>query len=486
MKKTAIYLRRSKFDDKSLSIEAQLAECKAKLREGEECEVYCDNGISGKDTDHRPEFMRMVEDVHRGLISTVIVKKYDRFARNTQNFLEVVNDFEKHGANLISLQEDFDTTNPTGRTMRTVVAAFAEFERETIAGRIRDNYAFKAHETGFWQGGKANFGYTAKRCVIDGRKGMVLFPDGEAADLERAFEMYAEKDTSYRTVYDELGTVSELQQILRNPIYVRGDSEVYKYLAAKGIEMIDDISAYDGKHGVFLHGKRSGTPFAKVGYHEGIVDSETWLTVQDKLDAHAQVPQNRTAVSSWLIGLCKCSHCGCAITWHKTTNKQRKRYVYLVDSGSTNPQRCKKYTLTIRPTELESKVFEEMQKRVKQLEIIKKKSKKPNTETEKFKAEIFRIDEEINGLIDKLPKANDVLVEHINKRVTELTERKGELNRTLLARERKYNEVDTTPLAEPLARWEGLSMQEKHDVAAAMIEVIYVSDETGIEIKFSI
>lgn len=486
MKKTAIYLRRSKFDDKSLSIEAQLAECKAKLKEGEEYELYCDNGISGKDTEHRPEFMRMVDDVHRGLISTVIVKKYDRFARNTQNFLEVVNDFEKHGANLISLQEDFDTTNPTGRTMRTVVAAFAEFERETIGGRIRDNYAFKAHETGFWQGGKANFGYTAKRCVIDGRKGMVLFPGGEAADLERAFEMYAEKGTSYRTVYDELGTVSELQQILRNPLYVRADSEVYKYLAAKGVEMIDDISAYDGKHGVFLHGKRSGTPFAKVGYHEGIVNSETWLAVQDKLDAHAQVPQNRTAVSSWLIGLCKCFHCGCAITWHKTTNRQGKRYVYLVDSGSANPQRCKKYTLTMRPTELESKVFEEMQRRVKRLEIAKKKRKRPNAEIEKTKAEIIRIDDEISKLMDKLADADKTLFEYIQERISTLHSRKAACQQTLFARERKYNEVDTAPLSEPLARWEELSIQEKHDVAAAMIEVIYVSDETGIEIKFSI
>ena len=90
MNKTAIYLRRPKFDDKSLSIEAQLAECKAKLKEGDECELYCDNGISGKDTEHRPEFMRMVEDVHKGLISTVIVKKYDRFARNLQDFTQLL------------------------------------------------------------------------------------------------------------------------------------------------------------------------------------------------------------------------------------------------------------------------------------------------------------------------------------------------------------------------------------------------------------
>ncbi|MCM1277038.1 MAG: recombinase family protein, partial [Lachnospiraceae bacterium] len=430
--KTAIYLRRSKYDDKSLSIEAQLAECKAKLKEGEEYEVYCDNGISGKSAENRPEFMRMVEDVRRGLISTVIIKKYDRFARNTKEFLSYVADFEAHGVAVISIQENFETLTPAGNTMRTVFAAFAEFERETIAGRIRDNYAYKARETGFWQGGRANIGYTAKKCAVDGRTGSVLFPSGEAEIVCRAFEIYAEKGTTYRMIYDEVDNVHELQQILSNPLYVRADTEVYKYLAAKGVEMIDDISAFDGQHGVFLHGKRSETSFAKVGYHEGIVDSETWLAVQDKLDGHAKVPQNRTAVNSWLVGLVKCAHCDYAITWHKQKNNYGKIYVYLIDSGFGNPQKCVRYTLKMRPAELENKVFEEMQKRVKQLEIAKKKRTKPNTALEKAKAEIARIDEEISGLIDKLSKANDILVEHINKRVTELTDRRNALNRELL------------------------------------------------------
>ncbi|MCM1166286.1 MAG: recombinase family protein [Lachnospiraceae bacterium] len=494
MKKAAIYLRRSKFDDKSLSIEGQLAECRAKLKEGEEYEVYCDNGISGKDTEHRPEFMRMVEDVHNGVISTVIVKKYDRFARNLQDFTRVVNDFEAHGANLISIQEDFDTSTPAGRTMRSMMAVFAEFERETIAGRIKDNYAYKAHETGFFQGGKGYFGFSAERRVVDGRSGMVLFPNGNAVDVKRAFEIYAEKDTSYRTAYNEIdalrenkkSSISDLRNMLRNPLYVKADSEVYKYLAGKGVKMYDDISAYDGNHGVFLHGKRSETPFAKVGYHEGIVDSALWLAVQDKLDGHNKVRQNHEAVNSWLVGLTKCAYCGYCIIWHENTIKSGKSYLYLVDGGWTKPNRCVKRTLTMRPAELEDEVFAEMQKRVKQLEIAKKKRTKPNTAAEKAKAEIVRIDEEINGLIDKLPKANDILVEQINKRVTELTKRKGELSRELLARERKEHDVDTAPLLEPLNRWNELSMQEKHDVAATMIEVIYVSDENGVDIRFSI
>ncbi len=277
-----------------------------------------------------------------------------------------------------------------------------------------------------------------------------------------------------------------MKDTFRNPLYVRAASEVYKYLVAKGVKMCDDIEAYDGKHGVFLHGRRTKNPYAKLGYHEGIVDSELWLTVQDKLDAHNKVKQNRTAVNSWLVGLTKCAHCGYCIIWHEQTIKSGKRYLYLVDGGWTKPIRCKKRALKIRPAELESKVFEEMQKRIKQLEIAKQKRKKPNADIEKTKAEIIRIDEEISKLMDKLANADETLFEYIQERISALHSRKADCQQTLFARERKYNEVDTAPLSEPLARWEELSIQERHDVAAAMIEVIYISDETGIDIRFSI
>ena len=41
------------------------------------------------------------------------------------------------------------------------------------------------------------------------------------------------------------------------------------------------------------------------------------------------------------------------------------------------------------------------------------------------------------------------------------------------------------PLAEPLGHWEDLTVDEKHEVAVTMIDAIYVSDETGVDIKFS-
>ena len=59
-KTTAIYVRRSASDadkgNNSLSIAAQREECIRFLGEGAHFRIYCDDGKSGKDIEHRPAF----------------------------------------------------------------------------------------------------------------------------------------------------------------------------------------------------------------------------------------------------------------------------------------------------------------------------------------------------------------------------------------------------------------------------------------------
>ena len=155
---TAIYVRRSVSDkdkgNNSLSIEAQKEDCIRYLGEGAVYRIYCEDGKSGKDIAHRPEFMRMMEDAKDGLIDRIVVKKYDRFSRNMREYLNVTDQLDKYGVGVISLSEPFNTGTKEGRMMRNNLLNFAEFERETIAARVKDAYDTKAVETGFYQGGK--------------------------------------------------------------------------------------------------------------------------------------------------------------------------------------------------------------------------------------------------------------------------------------------------------------------------------------------
>ena len=197
---TAIYVRRSVSDadkgNNSLSIAAQKEECIKYLEEGVDYKVYCDDGKSGKDIEHRPAFQQMMTDARDGLIDKIIVKKYDRFSRNMREYLNITDVLDKLGVSVISLSEPFNTETKEGRMMRNNLLNFAEFERETIAARVADAYNTKARETGFYQGGKMYYGYVSSRQTINGKEGSVLVPSPQAYSITKAYELSQEPNTS--------------------------------------------------------------------------------------------------------------------------------------------------------------------------------------------------------------------------------------------------------------------------------------------------
>ncbi len=89
-------------------------------------------------------------------------------------------------------------------------------------------------------------------------------------------------------------------------------------------------------------------------------------------------------------------------------------------------------------------------------------------------------------LMEKLADADSVLFDYIQKRGSELHKQKSGLDKKLQTMSRKHKAIAVDPLEEPMKQWDKLSIQEKHDLAAAMIEVVNISDETGIEVKFCI
>ena len=97
-------------------------------------ELYIDR-MSGKNTD-RPELKKMMEFVRWG--DTVIVESSSRFARNTKDLLELVEQLSAKGVELISQKESINTTTPAGKFMLTIFAAVAELERDYLLQRQRE------------------------------------------------------------------------------------------------------------------------------------------------------------------------------------------------------------------------------------------------------------------------------------------------------------------------------------------------------------
>jgi DNA invertase Pin-like site-specific DNA recombinase len=112
-------------------------------------QVFIDR-MSGKNTD-RPELKRMMTFVRQG--DMVIVESISRFARNTRDLLELVEQLTAKGVEFVSKKEAIDTTTPSGKFMLTIFGAVAELEREYILQRQREGIAI-AKTQGVYKGRK--------------------------------------------------------------------------------------------------------------------------------------------------------------------------------------------------------------------------------------------------------------------------------------------------------------------------------------------
>lgn len=106
--------------------------------------------VSGKNTD-RPALKKMMAFVREG--DTVVVESISRFARNTRDLLDLVEQLTAKNVEFVSKKEAIDTTTPSGKFMLTIFGAVAELEREYILQRQREGIAI-ARQNGVYKGRK--------------------------------------------------------------------------------------------------------------------------------------------------------------------------------------------------------------------------------------------------------------------------------------------------------------------------------------------
>lgn len=158
--KIAIYSRKSVFVEGSVSIETQIAMCKDYINrkyDKPNFEVFEDEGFSGGNT-NRPAFQKMLRMAELKQLDAVVCYKVDRIARNTLDFLNILEMFKKNDVELISISEGFDPNTQMGKVMLTLLASFAEMERANTQQRVKDNMLAIAKK-GRWTGGSAPTGY---------------------------------------------------------------------------------------------------------------------------------------------------------------------------------------------------------------------------------------------------------------------------------------------------------------------------------------
>jgi DNA invertase Pin-like site-specific DNA recombinase len=145
------------------------------------CERIFAEKVSGKSTDGRREFQRLMKALNPG--DTVVVTKLDRLARSSRDLLNILGQLEEGACGFVSLGETWcDTTSDVGKLVITIMSGIAEFERKLILSRTEAGIA-KAKANG------KKFGRPSRLDVGEKRKIAERYAAGEtmaqlAADYE--------------------------------------------------------------------------------------------------------------------------------------------------------------------------------------------------------------------------------------------------------------------------------------------------------------
>jgi putative DNA-invertase from lambdoid prophage Rac len=117
-----------------------------------------ERGVSGSiEFEKRPEGLKLFERLETG--DVLIFSKLDRAFRNTRNALNTLHELKLRGVSVHFIDLGGDVTNDgIGSVIFTILSAFATFERERIATRIREVKQVQKAD-GKFLGGFTRFGY---------------------------------------------------------------------------------------------------------------------------------------------------------------------------------------------------------------------------------------------------------------------------------------------------------------------------------------
>ena len=243
-KKVAAYIRLSKEDEKngeSESITNQRELIKKYVEENKlgECKYFVDDGYSGGNFE-RPQFKKLIEEIEKGNIGTVVTKDTSRLGRD---FIEtshyMFKYFPEHNIRYIAILEKFDTANPNGvEDMIPFQTIINDWYLKDISKKIKSVRQNKMRQ-GLYMGSTIPYGY--KRCKDNNCKFEI--DEYSSQIIKRIFNMRLEGMTPTmiaRKLSDEkieppsiyygkninktyttfIWSFSTINQILQNQIYI--------------------------------------------------------------------------------------------------------------------------------------------------------------------------------------------------------------------------------------------------------------------------
>jgi DNA invertase Pin-like site-specific DNA recombinase len=207
-KAAAIYVRVSTPDQ---HVESQLYDLRelAAQRGFEVVHEYEDRGVCGKKA-RRPGLDLLMADARRKKFSVVLVAAFDRIARSTKNFLQVVDELDSLGIEFVSRREGVATGDAMGRLFVTIISAIAELERSLVVERVKSGMR-RARLEGR-QIGRSRLDVNREQVIQDRRSWLSLTQVAKKHGISRASVCRLMKDTNENSNPAVLESVGNIPQ----------------------------------------------------------------------------------------------------------------------------------------------------------------------------------------------------------------------------------------------------------------------------------
>ena len=363
MEPAALYLRLSQEDGErwgeSQSISNQriflTQYCQANGFTVAEC--YIDDGYTGTNF-NRPGFQRLLRDIERGKIKTVITKDLSRLGRDyieTGRYVECY--FPEKGIRYIAVNDGVDTgkEESAGNDMSAFKAVFNDFYARDVSRKVRSALTAK-RRAGKFIGAWAPYGYQK-----DPKQPGKLVPDPESAGVVRRIYRDFLKGESVRGIAEGL-----TEDKIPTPMEKRsGGLKAQRRWNESTIRRILTCETYAGnltqnqiKTISYKVKKRIPVPkkewIVVSNTHEPLITKEEFQMAQQlfKTRSSPREPKDRHLLS----GLVFCGDCGSPMTFVKDGPR-----TYLVCSSSRRyPGSCK--THCVREDEVERTLLDSLRK----------------------------------------------------------------------------------------------------------------------------
>ena len=311
MKTAAAYIRVSTEDQIEFSPDSQLKAIRKYAKEHDlilpEEFVFADEGISGRKTDKRVQFQRMIgtAKLKPKPFDVILLWKFSRFARNREDSIVYKSMLRKQcGIEVVSISEQL-TEDKTSILIEALIEAMDEYYSLNLAEEVRRGMSEK-----FSRGGVVSqppFGYRMQ----DG----IFFPDETAAPIvQMIFQDYL-SGVPVRQIarkLNEMGVMSRhgnpfenrtVEYILTNPVYL-------------------------GKLRRSLTGDRSDRYHEQDqcvdGHHQPIITQEVFDAAQakraDTKKMYKKYARHDPPVQFMLKGMVRCDNCGGTLVMSSTGN----------------------------------------------------------------------------------------------------------------------------------------------------------------------